>query len=176
MRKTSLILPLVALMAFTTAAKAESNHTFSAGYVQSDFLKSKGINAKYLYSNSEFPIGWAASFTTTNKDQDLGFGAKNDYSYYSLTTGPTVTVADLVTLYALVGVSRGGVKYTWGDFTAKEKLYGFSGGVGAQLHLAKNFVIDAGYERGSLAQKKGYDAKEERVDLNMWTVGLGYRF
>ncbi|MCU5772029.1 outer membrane beta-barrel protein [Erwiniaceae bacterium BAC15a-03b] len=176
MRKTPFILPLVALMVVATSVKAESNHTFSAGYVQSNFLESKGVNAKYLYSNSEFPIGWAGSFTTTSKDYDLGMGAKNNYSYYSVTTGPTVTLADLVTLYALVGVSRGGVKYTWGDYTAKQRLYGFSGGVGAQLHLAKHFVIDAGYERGSLAQKKGYDAKDERIDLNMWTVGLGYSF
>jgi len=173
MRKATLILSLAALLAVNTSAKAESNHTFSAGYASNDFLNSKGFNTKYIYDNSDLPVGWAGSFTSTWNEQDMGF-SKMKFNYYSLTTGPALRVADFVTLYALAGASKGQLSYSHSD--AKSDTYGFTWGLGVQVDLIQNLVLDAGYERSSLAPRKSYDRDDKRTQMNVWTVGVGYRF
>lgn len=178
MKKSALALSaLLITMGAASMANAETQ-TLSLGYSHASvdgFSDIDGLTAKYHYQ-TENPLGIIGSFTYMGGDEDRNYGAgdygKEKVKYYSLMAGPSYRFNELVSIYGLLGVARG--KVDWHYRNAADGYYGagsesktdFAYGAGIQIAPAANWTIDAGYE----------GSKIDRVKVNGFNIGVGYRF
>lgn len=175
MKGTGVALVFLISASAIASVNAENLNTLSLGYASNDFLTSSGVNIKYLYENTAFPLGWMGSFTTTWKKRDAPAYEPDRFNYYSLTTGPVIALpGDLVKLYAQGGISTARLSYRQVDY--KSDSYGLTWGIGAQIAVTKNVVFDAGFEQSSLGVRKRYNKNDQHTRMNIWTAGIGYRF
>lgn len=186
MKKIALAV-LLASATLSGAALAD-NHTFSAGYAQSEvkgFKDLKGVNLQYRYE-FDAPLSVVGSFSWMKSNEDYtGKIVQDDISrnievkYYSLLAGPAYRINDYVSLYALGGAAhaKGEANYTWVNYpdgytesgTASEKSTGFAWGAGIIVNPMENLSITAGYEGTSLKL-------DGNRDINGFNIGVGYRF
>ncbi|WP_145539274.1 Ail/Lom family outer membrane beta-barrel protein [Yersinia kristensenii] len=178
MKKTLLVSSLIAcfsIMSVNVYAIGESS--ISLGYAQSHVKANghsldkdhKGINVKYRYEvNNDW--GMISSFTYTDLDHDYYQGntkiGEGDSRYYSLTTGPIFRINEYVSLYGLMGVAHGKVKFPTPDESVSTSKTSMTAGAGIQFNPYPNVVFDASYEYSKLND----------VKVGTWILGAGYRF
>lgn len=186
MKKIALAVLLATGM--TSGAVLADNHTFSAGYAQSEvkgFKDLKGVNLQYRYE-FDSPFSVVGSFSWMKSDEDYTDRLSQDeisstveIKYYSLLVGPAYRLNDYVSLYALGGVAhvKGEDNYTWVNYgdgytetdTATAKGTGFAWGAGIIVNPMENLSLTAGYEGTNV------DLEGSR-NINGFNIGVGYRF
>lgn len=187
MKKNILLLALVSTFFLGGIARAD-NHSISLGYAESRvkyFEHIKGVNAQYRYE-WDSPLSVVGTLTYMSGsdvqnyfyvDDDYSVTAKNDIDakYYSLLVGPAYRINELVSFYALVGVSHVKVKQNakLSDGTrdhADDKSTDFAYGAGMIINPVENFVVTLGYEGNKL------NVADVDSSINGFNIGVGYRF
>lgn len=166
---------------FASSAVLADNHSFSVGYAQSmvkNFEHIKGVNAQYRYE-WDSPLSLLTSMTYMSgsdsfQNEDLMMKGKADVKYFSLMAGPAYRLNDYVSAYVAGGLSHSKSKYEinmFGEsFDETKRTTNFAYGAGVIINPTENIVINAGYE-GSRTK-----LSDERLAINGFNVGVGYRF
>ncbi|MGK3113630.1 Ail/Lom family outer membrane beta-barrel protein [Candidatus Pantoea formicae] len=155
------------------------------GYEQGklkDFGTLRGPNFNF-HLETDYPVGLMGSLTAMKNDWDYHDRnsstpksgetkpPKRNAEYYSAMIGPTTRVNDVVSLYALAGISHTRVKLIENgtvDSTTSSNAFAWSAGVLA--NVTKNLLLKVGYE-GSAAAFNG-----KKHPLNAFMIDVGYRF
>ncbi|OTA16885.1 virulence membrane protein PagC [Xenorhabdus vietnamensis] len=166
--------------------------TVAVGYAQSkiqDIKDIRGVNFHYRYE-WDSPVSIIGSFTYM-KGSENGSGsgvyrswkANADLKYYSLMAGPAYRINDYVSVYGVLGFvhskvdvfGRGTERGKNGEIISysvklDNKSTDFAYGAGVEINPIPNLSLYAGYEGSSL---KG---REDRLNINGFNIGVGYRF
>jgi putatice virulence related protein PagC len=160
-----------------------SNHSVTLGYAQTQVdnneLNLKGLNAQYRYE-WDSPLGLLVSLTYTKGDmveQTTNVIYETNQKYFSYMMGPTYRFNNYMSIYALTGLAN--MKHKSADYTVGgSNIYNeslskteFAYGAGLIINPTQNVSLNVGYEGTNWKY-----ADEDRIALNGWSVGLGYRF
>lgn len=140
--------------------------TISASYARGDFKgitnDIDGINAKFRYDFEHSQWGGISSLTYV---EHSGYKRDEIYSkqkYGSISAGPVLRLNEWSSIYGLIGVGAGSRELTHSDSIR----YGLNYGVGLQLNPTNEIAFDFGYEKNRIGN----------IDMNIWMVGIGYRY
>lgn len=164
--KKLLFFPLTILCFFVlhTDYAYAGTSTLSFGIVRSDIHgvmdNAHGINVKFLYGFDDSHWGGVGSLTYVEHTGIDSLGVYNKLKYGSVAGGPMYRFNDWVSLYGLLGISSGSHRITPTD--AIRATYG----AGLQFTLLPEMALDISYEKSHFSH----------LNIDTWTVGLGYRF
>lgn len=155
------------------------------GYEQAklkDFGTLRGPNISFHLS-TDYPVGIMGSLTAMKNDWDVNDiysrtnksdkpkPLKSNAEYYSAMIGPTTRLNDVVSVYALAGISHTKVKLVKeGVSESAGSSNQFAWSAGVMANLTDNLSVKAGYE----GSKANFNGKSHPV--NAFVVNIGYRF
>ena len=155
------------------------------GYEQGklkDFGSLRGPSFSF-HLETDYPVGIMGSLTAMKNDWDYHDQnsstsksgeqkpPKRNAEYYSAMIGPTTRLNDIISLYALAGVSHTRVKLVEGgvvDSSTSSNEFAWSAGIMAKL--TDNLALRVGYE----GSKATFNEKKHPMDA--FVINLGYRF
>lgn len=147
-----------------TSSASAGTSTISVGVVQSNIHgvlnNAHGINVKFLYGFDNSHWGSVGSLTYVEHTGADSLGVYNKLKYGSIAGGPMYQFNDWVSLYGLLGISSGSHRITPTD--AIRPVYG----AGLQFTLLPEMSLDISYEKSHFSH----------INIDTWTIGLGYRF
>lgn len=182
MKKSALLGAIVVALSTLMPAQAE-RHTVILDYAHArldNFREPDGVNIKYRYEWGS-ALSLINSFTSLGGDNHNANGGKTELNYYAYSIGPAYYLNRYIVMYGLVGLSHSNVKNSaaWvveqsngGRRGSRGASSGsaFAYGAGLLFTPRENIVLDVGYE-GSQIDIGGLNR-----DVNLFTVGVGYRF
>ncbi|AML56900.1 Outer membrane protein X precursor [Serratia rubidaea] len=182
MKKSALLGAIVVALSTLMPAQAE-RHTVIFDYARAqldNFSDLDGINIKYRYEWGS-ALSLMNSFSALGGDNHSANGGKTELNYYAYSVGPAYYLNRYMVIYGLVGLSHSNVKNSaaWATEQNSGRARGsrgassasaFAYGAGLLFTPRENIVLDVGYE-GSQIDIGGLNR-----DVNLFTVGVGYRF
>ncbi|TKI06146.1 Ail/Lom family outer membrane beta-barrel protein [Martelella alba] len=195
MKKLYLALLACATLGNSFHAAAETHHTVSLGYAQSERVKDegnpftpKGVNVKYRYE-WDSPVSVISSLTylsskTSSQTATFSYIDINNAhtKLFNFSVGPAYRFNEFVSLYGLVGMNYTQIKSQGYEQNRQDKTLTHSYhdseksanmlfGAGLQFNPRQDMAIDIGYEGIR------YKATGEKSNiLNTFNIGIGYRF